>query len=646
MSSTNPLLHYMNTIVNNKENLKELLNIIIQITESTASSIFIKYNNNYTCIEHVDEDDSVNISDIKFNYNIDILDVIFDKDNYIYPKDIHSIMIIPININNINIGIICLLNNVNNYHENILEQITPYISLLQIILEKYKILKEQKNNYNELFLANMSHEIRTPLNGVIGYCQLLMQTNVDITQKQYLESMNQCSIQLMQIINDILDFSKLSSGKMIIHNECFTPQELFDKVFDTMQHKLNEKRQTYTIDISEKMPTFIILDKQKIIQILINLISNSHKFSDIGSNIEIYMTVENEEILLSVKDYGIGISDNNQPKIFNIFEQIQDFGFRTGSGLGLAITKKIINLLGGNIKVQSVLGEWTKFICNIPYQKYKDLQSIIKKDSKILKNKNVLIVDDNTDNRILLSEILFEWEMKPIICASSLEALRLILGNRYKFDMAIIDICMPGISGVELAKEIKIDKPFLPIIALSSIDTFVNLTNFEQKLDKPINKVQLFNSIYTIMSKHKNSTYLEDDDSSSENSVSLKYDKDVKILIAEDILYNRNLLINMLNNLKYTDITCCENGRDTIEMIENNKYDILLLDLKMPIMNGFDVIRYYNNNSLKIPKIVVITASIMENDRQICKQLGVKYFINKPIDLVELKKLMIYITEI
>lgn len=646
MSSTNPLLHYMNTIVNNKENLKELLNIIIQITESTASSIFIKYNNNYTCIEHVDEDDSVNISDIKFNYNIDILDVIFDKDNYIYPKDIHSIMIIPININNINIGIICLLNNVNNYHENILEQITPYISLLQIILEKYKILKEQKNNYNELFLANMSHEIRTPLNGVIGYCQLLMQTNVDITQKQYLESMNQCSIQLMQIINDILDFSKLSSGKMIIHNECFTPQELFDKVFDTMQHKLNEKRQTYTIDISEKMPTFIILDKQKIIQILINLISNSHKFSDIGSNIEIYMTVENEEILLSVKDYGIGISDDNQPKIFNIFEQIQDFGFRTGSGLGLAITKKIINLLGGNIKVQSVLGEWTKFICNIPYQKYKDLQSIIKKDSKILKNKNVLIVDDNTDNRILLSEILFEWEMKPIICASSLEALRLILGNRYKFDMAIIDICMPGISGVELAKEIKIDKPFLPIIALSSIDTFVNLTNFEQKLDKPINKVQLFNSIYTIMSKHKNSTYLEDDDSSSENSVSLKYDKDVKILIAEDILYNRNLLINMLNNLKYTDITCCENGRDTIEMIENNKYDILLLDLKMPIMNGFDVIRYYNNNSLKIPKIVVITASIMENDRQICKQLGVKYFINKPIDLVELKKLMIYITEI
>jgi CheY-like chemotaxis protein len=272
-----------------------------------------------------------------------------------------------------------------------------------------------------------------------------------------------------------------------------------------------------------------------------------------------------------------------------------------------------------------------------------------------MKDKVILVVDDNADNRILLTEMLFEWKMKPIVCASALEALRMVMSNRYNFSMGLIDICMPGVTGSELAKQIKEERPFFPLIALSSIDTFVTTQEFEKKLDKPINRIQLFNSIYHVLSKKQvPSAFIGDEENIETEHLSTSlsnFNKNIRILIAEDIIYNRNMLENMLENLSYTHIESAENGKIAIEMMENannegKPYEILLLDLRMPILDGYGVIQSIKEKGWNLPKIIVVSACVMDEDRYLCKTIGVKYFINKPIAMSQLKDVMLHATEL
>ena len=202
----------------------------------------------------------------------------------------------------------------------------------------------------------------------------------------------------------------------------------------------------------------------------------------------------------------------------------------------------------------------------------------------MLKDKIVLIVDDNADNRIFLSELFFSWNMVPIVCASALEALRMILGNRYEFSLGIIDICMPGTTGPELAEQIRAEKPLLPLIALSSLDYTINTSNFNTVLTKPINKIQLLNNIHSILEKNP-SIFLDNKFLSSSCSSTSCFDFTQKILIAEDINYNRTLLMNMLQTLGYKNIELAQDGEIAWQMMrenykKGNPYDILLLDLK------------------------------------------------------------------
>ena len=464
--------------------------------------------------------------------------------------------------------------------------------------------------------------------------------------------MNHCGIQLMKIINDLLDFSRLSCGKMTKNNDCFDIQEIINIVKDTMKQKILEKKQKLVIFPDQNVSKYIITDKQKLIQIIVNLLSNANKFSDIETVIEVGINfIEKEDYLLEIyiKDNGIGISEENQYKLFNSFVQINNTEMKTGTGLGLYICKKLIELLGGDINIKSSISKGSTFTFNIKYEPYTDFEKKLKIDSLLMKNKYILVVDDNADNRILLSEILFEWEMKPIICASALEALRMIMSKRYNFYLGLIDICMPGISGTDLAKQIKEENLFFPMIALSSIDSFVNSVEFECKLDKPINKIQLFNAIYDVLIKIKNPTGFigyKDSDNKLKNDYNINTKRNNKILIAEDVLYNATMLLNMLENLKFKNINIANNGKEAIKMLEtdynnNVPYDILLLDLLMPHMNGYDVINFINDKKWNI-KIIVITASVSQDEVIKCRNMGIKYFINKPIDLKQLKEILIH----
>jgi CheY-like chemotaxis protein len=654
------ILKYLSNIVNKEENMCDLLLQVINKTKSKVGALFIRKNdsNEYKCVEHINlEKETIDVSKVFFKPTDPICNIVLDNMYYVSPYKTNNLISIPINIKNKNIGVLCLANKNEKYKEEIIVDITPYISLFQLIINKNKIELDNDANickYKDLFLANMSHEIRTPLNGIIGYNQLLLQqTILNSSQRNYLESMNKCSLQLMQIINDVLDFSKLASGKMSVNFNCFSVNELVSSVFDAMDQRFKEKRQNYDFVVDKNMSKFIVSDKQRLIQILVNLVSNANKFTDVKGSIKVeFKLIENDRLRISVKDNGIGISPVNQCKIFNPFEQLNADEI-TGTGLGLAISKKMITLMGGELNLKSSIGNGSLFHFSIPYNPCDNFDDSMKKDSELLKNKTILIVDDNADNRILLSEIMFEWGMKPVVCASALEALRMILGNRHNFDLGLIDICMPGISGIELAGQIKKEKPLFPLIALSSADTFINISNFEEKIDKPINKILLFNAIHSVILNNNSDcseSEIVSDVPVNINTSSDSFNKNSKILIIEDILYNRNLLINIMESLGYKNLQYSENGKIAYDLLKESHelgepYDIILLDLRMPVMNGFDLITKINKKGWRLPKIVVITASVMEVDKFRCEKLGVKYFINKPINLHELKKTILHVSK-
>lgn len=270
-----------------------------------------------------------------------------------------------------------------------------------------------------------------------------------------------------------------------------------------------------------------------------------------------------------------------------------------------------------------------------------------------LENRRVLVVDDNTDNRIILSEMLFEWKMHPVVCASAQEGLRMVTGQYYTFDVALVDICMPDMTGEQLALRIRDAIPSLPIIALSSADHYKGASVFSHKLVKPLHHVQLLTTLRRVMQKNTPASptlkpYHDGKGDSrtkienvSNNTLS---DSKQSILIAEDVPYNRALLRSMLMSIGYSSeqIYSVPNGQEACAMIETVPVDIILLDLSMPDMSGYDVIRYIQSSGYwETCTVIVVTASAMNSDRHACREMDVRYFLSKPVDIQQLQDVMV-----
>jgi two-component system sensor histidine kinase/response regulator len=515
------------------------------------------------------------------------------------------------------------------------------LRLLTLFVNAYKLTSSAELQAKDLFVANMSHEIRTPLNGIIGYNQLLLTTDPTEKQGEYLHSMYQCSVQLMQIINDILDFSKLAAGKSKLSSICCKVKEIINNASGAVHTKLLEKQQKVNVTIDPSVPEYIVIDKHKLTQVLVNLLSNAIKFSKDGNAIQVTVSCKgNDTLVCKVSDNGIGISNIN--KLFIPFGQI-DSTYTTsnsGTGLGLVISKKLCILMGGDIFVESS-EKGSTFTVEVKFKDSSQLEAQISRfPNAQLSGKNVLIVDDNIHNRVILNEYLFAWGLKVLAVQDAAEALKSIA--MFKFDVVITDVCMPGMDGPGLATEIKKSHPYLPIIALSSVDEYDN-SYFENTLVKPVNKVQLHQTLEEVL--HTTNFLLDTPKNVPEFSeTSLVAEStpisSLKVLIADDVTHNRKLLLEMLNVLDIKDIYEAKDGKEAIDMLDSDDcFDVVFLDLKMPKIDGYGVMEWLRNSNKHVI-VVPVTACVMSDEHDRCKEMGCKYFLRKPVGMTELNEIL------
>lgn len=514
----------------------------------------------------------------------------------------------------------------------------------------YFLFPKEKQDPQEVFLAKMSHELKTLLNGIIGMAELLNDTILTTKQMEYMDTITQCSNQLLSIINDILDYAKMRTGKLKLNPEPFNVRECIEEALDIVALKATQKNiQLYQEPPKVNTISFIIADKPRLRQILINLLQNAVKYTDKGEVVISYAEDKSnsDTLLFSVRDTGCGIPEDKQKIIFDAFNP--NVSPSSGTGLGLAIVKRLVEVMGGIINVKSKVDKGSTFTFTIkadlshsddsnnnsPQSSISRRSSIIFED-KSLMDKIVLIVDDKSVNRTILAQHVIKWYMKPIICGSAKEAMTYI-DNNYHFDIALIDIHMPETNGIELARQI-IDKyPNLPIIAISSLleDPLKEASFLTDAISKPVKSKRLYTMIMRILKPEYETKYTKDLASNSKKSL--------KILLVEDVKYNQDVVVGYLKKIGYKDITTAFSGAEALNVLHSQVINVIFMDISMEPMDGFqttkEVIKMFPSKRNR-PLIIALTAHTNDSVKENCFKAGMNAYLSKPVEISKLKVLL------
>jgi len=522
-------------------------------------------------------------------------------------------------------------------------------------LEEARDNAERASRLKSEFMANISHELRTPMNGIIGMTDLALEEELSERLRDYLSTARESADVLLRLLNDILDFSKIEADRLPLEHEPLSLRVLLDEVLKAQAIRSAEKGLELACHVRPSTPEHLIGDAVRLRQVLDNLLSNAIKFTDQGEVI-VRAGVESgtsEEVSLhfEVADTGIGISEEDRQRIFSPFTQVDASATRQygGTGLGLAICRELVSMMGGRMWVDSEWGEGSTF-----HFTARLMRNSSPPESSIapaglfhqLRHMQVLAVDDNATNRRIIEEMLKSWSMKPALAASAEEAIEMLQAAARRnevYPLVLVDALMPGTDGFTLAQYIKEHQQLADatILMLSSADrqTFADRcaeVKIDAYLEKPVSQSDLLDAIVTAFDEQLNPTAEEVRTKSADPPL-----RTLSVLLAEDMPANQKVVQRILEKRGHA-VEIAHNGRDAIDMYKQDSFDVILMDVQMPSVDGLQATRVIrgqeDSHRARIP-IVALTAHAMRGDRQRCLSAGMDAYIAKPVNgrkLVEL----------